>query len=325
MSNLKYPSFEELSKQTKFDFQNINFNSTQICNSLLKMYDKGNLLSSTGEEEDAYLLLMKFFEAYLKLRESKLYKEDKTFVEKMITADKLKLTIANLESLKSSLLLRYKERENESLMQKLAVEDNQKRIETTKANKKLDPLQILAKKFINPTDFIDLISKSDLKLLVIDTRSKHEYEYSHMNLSILINKSTKSQVSFINISSDLIENVPWKIEELLKIQDNDLQWKIFSNRKDFDYLILFDNDSTLNNFKSDSKLSILKRALYEFEANDKLKNEPLILDGGWNEWINIYPGYSISSNFGNLPRESIKTTDSKLIKAFYILSQLQMI
>jgi ubiquitin carboxyl-terminal hydrolase 8 len=308
---LQFLSFEELSNHAKFDFKNINFNSAQICNSLLKMFDKGNMLYSSGDEENAYLLLMKFFEAYVKLRASKFYKEDKAFVENMITGDKLNKTISNLENLKESLIYRYKEREA-----KIFIEKSSLNVDTRRSDLKLPTAgglnQIVEKKFIRPTEFTELITKSDLKVLIIDTRSKNEFDYSHMNLSILL-PDGKNRPQIINVPNELIENVAWKLEETLKKQDIENEAlsvsKIFANRKEYDYLILFDKDSTMNGIKADSKLSILKRAVFDFEPNDKLKNEPLVLDGGWNEWLNIYPGYSSSSNSNNLQREFIKSSN----------------
>jgi ubiquitin carboxyl-terminal hydrolase 8 len=308
---LQFLSFEELSNHAKFDFKNINFNSAQICNSLLKMFDKGNMLYSSGDEENAYLLLMKFFEAYVKLRASKFYKEDKAFVENMITGDKLNKTISNLENLKESLIYRYKEREA-----KIFIEKSSLNVDTRRSDLKLPTAgglnQIVEKKFIRPTEFTELITKSDLKVLIIDTRSKNEFDYSHMNLSILL-PDGKNRPQIINVPNELIENVAWKLEETLKKQDTENEAlsvsKIFANRKEYDYLILFDKDSTMNSIKADSKLSILKRAVFDFEPNDKLKNEPLVLDGGWNEWLNIYPGYSSSSNSNNLQREFIKSSN----------------
>ncbi len=308
---LQFLSFEELSNHAKFDFKNINFNSAQICNSLLKMFDKGNMLYSSGDEENAYLLLMKFFEAYVKLRASKFYKEDKAFVENMITGDKLNKTISNLENLKESLIYRYKEREA-----KIFIEKSSLNVDTRRSDLKLPTAgglnQIVEKKFIRPTEFTELITKSDLKVLIIDTRSKNEFDYSHMNLSILL-PDGKNRPQIVNVPNELIENVAWKLEETLKKQDTENEAlsvsKIFANRKEYDYLILFDKDSTMNSIKADSKLSILKRAVFDFEPNDKLKNEPLVLDGGWNEWLNIYPGYSSSSNSNNLQREFIKSSN----------------
>lgn len=311
---LQYLSFEELSSQAQFDFKSINFNNAQICNSLLKMFDKGNMLYLSGDEEAAYLLLMKFFEAYVKLRASKFYKEDKSFVENMITPEKLNKTISNLENLKESLVYRYKEREAKLFIEKSSQQSD---AETKKSEFKTPAnsiQQIIAKKFIRATEFTELITKSNLKFLIIDTRSKHEFDYSHMNLSILL-PDAKNRPQIINLPNELIETVAWKLEETLKINDSDNDAnsasKAFANRKDYDYLILFDKDSTLNNFKSDSKLSILKRAVFDFEPNDKLKNEPLVLDGGWNEWLAIYPGYSSASNTNSLQNEYINTNNGR--------------
>jgi hypothetical protein len=51
-------------------------------------------------------------------------------------------------------------------------------------------------------------------------------------------------------------------------------------------------------------LSIFKRAIFEFD-DKKLKNEPIILEGGWSKWTSFYPGFTQSSkNF--IPSMSTK-------------------
>lgn len=54
-------------------------------------------------------------------------------------------------------------------------------------------------------------------------------------------------------------------------------------------------------------MSILKRAIFDFD-DKKLKNEPIILDGGWSKWISLYPGFTQSSK-NHIPTLTVSKSD----------------
>ncbi len=125
----------------------------------------------------AYLLLMRFFESIRLLRQSSLYKEEKTYVDSLIDMNKLSRTLELLEGLKASLVKRY-----------TALEDKKKLSEV--ATKVVVPdkaaVTLADKKFLSPTELKSHISSSSYKFLLIDVRSQSEFEGSHINLSILL-------------------------------------------------------------------------------------------------------------------------------------------
>ena len=108
-TELSYRSFDELSKLAQTNFKNVDFNKRSTCASLLKIYDQGYSYLNLGDDEKAYLLLMRFFDAIQLLRKSKLYKEDKAYVDGLINMNKLEKTLDALEMIKASLIERYKE------------------------------------------------------------------------------------------------------------------------------------------------------------------------------------------------------------------------
>ncbi len=55
-------------------------------------------------------------------------------------------------------------------------------------------------------------------------------------------------------------------------------------------------------------MSIFKRAIFEFD-DKKLKNEPIILEGGWSKWTSFYPGFTQSSK--NFIPTKITNADSQ--------------
>lgn len=309
-TELGYKSFDDLVKMSKYDFTKINFNNRSTCTSLLKIYDQGLSYLNLGNEENAYLLLMRFFEAIQLLRKSELYKKDKPYVDSLINSNKLTKTLESLEKVKKSLIQRYKSKIDEQEKLTLKAEEEERiRINLSESKKlpKLSELSIEDKKFMTPTELKNSISTTDYKFLIIDTRSKSEFDYSHLNLNILLTEDKKTQnlIHYMNLPNEIIENVPWKLEESLRKFDADnmassMGSKLFAARNEYDFIVLLDRDSTSANLtKSNSKLLMLKKAIYEFDQNLMLKNEPIILNGGWNQWITYFPCFSSSTNSNN--------------------------
>lgn len=307
---LSYGSFAELQKADTLDLKKVNYNRRPICTSLLKMYDEGISLFKLGDDERAYMLLMRFFGSYQLLRTSKLYKEDRTYVDSLIDMKKATKTLQILEGIKESLVKRYKERaENEEAKKKLAEAEKIKEITASIAKVPgMGSLPPSENKFLTPTELKAQIFDTNYKFLVIDIRTKAEFDFSHINLNILLSGMDKKQnlIHYMNFPHDIIENVAWKLEESIKKFDaehSNTSSKLFCARHEYDYIVLLDRDSKSNLLKPDSKLLVFKKAIYEFDQSTKLKNEPIILDGGWNQWVTYFPGFRSSTSSNGIPAE----------------------
>ena len=285
--DLIYSSFEEFRQKTSFDFSKLDFNRPSICNSLLKLYDQGTSCLSLGDDEKAYMLLFRFFEGYLKLKSSKLYKQDKNYVDNFISKEKLNQTMSILETLNEEIKQRYQE-QNENKYQIITNEINICENMSESMTENLAETTAISN-CINPTEFTNLIRQNLYKILLIDIRNESEYQQSRINLDYLITSDGKEKnlISHINISDELIDTTCWNISDALAKKDQKAS-EIFSQRFNYDYLILFDSNSFYKDLKSDSKLMILKRALYDYDLK-KIKNEPVVLDGGWSQWLLYYP------------------------------------
>jgi ubiquitin carboxyl-terminal hydrolase 8 len=323
---LKYTNFEEFMKSTEFDFSKFNFENPSICNTLLKLFDQGNSFLSKGDEETAFQLLFRFFEGNMELRRTKLYTKDKTFIENFISNEKLAKTVEALENLKKNLKARYDQKiilNHKTNMDKTSTENNNKEFsENNNASFSL------VKKFFTPKELIDLIKNTDHKILIIDTREAKDFDQSQMNLSIMLADERKKQnsISYINIPSTLIENVVWNLTKSLKkfekknaLNKNQTVEQVFSSRAEYEYIVMFDQETDFDNFKIDSKLSILKKAIYEYEINTKLKNEPIILNGGWKQWVIYYPVFTTNTEAitsGNKANKNGLKDEKSFKKAF---------
>jgi hypothetical protein len=242
--DLIYPNFEAFNKaaEESFDFSKFNFGNPKICNSLLNLFDKGNDFLKLDDDEKAYICLMRFVEGVLKLRQSKFYKEDKSYVDGFIPSDKVKSAMTKLESLKSDIKARYVEREKKMLDEKKALEDKAKKDSNVNT---INEASMIMKTSLNSKELIEFLNKPLQKILIVDLRSSNEFNSSHLNLSLVLNDVRKKEsfnVDYINIPSELVETVAWKMSESLKKHDVEIS-KIFESRQSYDYLILFDTNS----------------------------------------------------------------------------------
>lgn len=221
-----------------FDFSKLNFNSPKICNSMMNLYDQGNGFLKLDDDEKGYIFLMRFVEGVLKLRQSKFYKEDKNYVESFISSEKLMSTMSRLEGLKIEIKARYIEREQKLQEEKKVLEETNK-----------ETIKNIIKTSVSCKELLELVNKPSQKILLIDIRSKNEFNSSHMNLNLILNdaKKRESSIDYINLPSESIETVVWKLSESLKKNDENVS-KIFESRQSYDHLIIFDYDSGKNTF-----------------------------------------------------------------------------
>ena len=98
----------------------------------------------------------------------------------------------------------------------------------------------------------------------------------------------------MNFPREIIENVAWKLEDAIR-NFNESDARLFSARADYDHIVLLDHDSDAPNLKPDSTLLVLKKAIHEFDQTTRLKNEPLVLSGGWSQWVTYFPGFCSGS------------------------------
>lgn len=112
---LAFTSIDELDKAAYLDPKMLDFNKPAICNSLLKIYDRANEYVKECDDERAYIMFMRFFEGFVQLRKSRIYKEDKHFVDNFITPAKLDQTMSRLERMKDELRKRYEQKSSSTV------------------------------------------------------------------------------------------------------------------------------------------------------------------------------------------------------------------
>jgi ubiquitin carboxyl-terminal hydrolase 8 len=310
---LKFKNFEDLKTASNFDFQKMDFTKRKVCDSLSKIYDEGMKKKKEGDNETAYCFLMRFTEGVMKLRKSNLYKTDKDYVDAFISTKRLMDTITLLEKLTGELKNIYQLNSIPAPQTPLPTLATTNFQENKNSTNQIKTLVQNEKKYASPKELVEMINKLDLKILLIDTRSKNEFLNSQINFNILLNtnKRNSENVSYINIPHEIIDNVPWKIYDELKKSNDSTTAQIFSNRINYDKTILFDKSTEYKNLLQNSQIAILKRALFEFDIENRLKSEPIVLDGGFDNWLLYYPGYTTNASPISNSMNELKLSESK--------------
>ena len=307
-------NLEELRSQAD-KIQTINqsqFNDLSICNRILKVYDEAmNVLdveTSSNfkipeeiDQELGYVYLWRFIQLCIKVNQSKIYEKDKLYIESLLSSKKRAKAMKILEQLQKSLKDRYIEIDD--LKVENVTLDNPNTTLSPTASKIDDDIQeIIVKKYINSKELVKLIEKTVFKLLIIDCRAKNEFNFAHMDLSYLKKREEATRIEYINLNRDLILPglVLWNLEEKLKEEKNIEFLDLLKKLSFFDYLILFDSKSIKSDLNlPDNNLLIVKRAFYDFDQSEnRCKNEPIIIIGGWYDWTTYYPAYK-KKNFSS--------------------------
>jgi hypothetical protein len=315
LDELQHQADEILSSQTQF-------NDCAKCNKILELYDKAlkNLDSNEIDQEVAYVYLWRFIQLCFKIKKSKLYLKDAIYIDSLLSKQKQAKAITLLETLTKSLKSRYTGDDlNELKIENIKIKEDKP---TSKNDEEIQ--QIIEKLFINSTELVKLIVQTKLKLLIIDCRSKAEFNFAHLDLSYIIKANeARLDVDYINLNNDLIKSglVLWKLEEQLRNEQDFEIIECLNKRSKYDYLILFDSKSIQSDLTvSDNRLAIVKRAFYEFDQDIdlKCKHEPIVLNGGWLDWIRYYPAYKKKNgSFVSLKQEEVKKPENLVLNIDY--------
>ncbi|CRK98995.1 CLUMA_CG011986, isoform B [Clunio marinus] len=246
----------------------------QILISLKKLIRKAEEMKVHGDEEQSYILYMKFMNLLSKLQKFPDYKKNKHQISEMLGSNEVITSYMDvLESLSNSLKERY--------AKKYPPESNHL-AESTKMN--IDDEKVLKEISANPEvkEVVDCESlftmmKDDKKLLILDCRPDDDYEQSK-----IIYKFT------VHVPEDSLElgMTAEKIQNRLP-NDSKVFWQFRTCRP---YIIFVDWSS--NRFNRNSPVWHLREILLGWDQElQELEKKPtmLLLEGGYEKWKTLYP------------------------------------
>ncbi|CAN8187599.1 unnamed protein product [Coccothraustes coccothraustes] len=297
-------SLKDLNKKTEVKPEKTSTKS--YVQSALKIFKAAEESRLDGDEEKAYILYMKYVAVYNLIRKRPDFKQQQDYFHSILGPTNLKKALDEAEILSDSLKLRYEEaevrkkleeRDRQELQKKQEPKDDGKssaknssesavdskgksqRIngETKHSLERKDQSDSLS---VTPERLFAMMSDKNIELLIMDARKSKDYQESCILKSI-------------SVPEEAIHpgDTAYLIEARLPEESKDL-WK---RRGQFHYVILLDWFSSAEDLKLGTTLQSLKDALFKWESKTILQNEPLILEGGYENWLLCFPQYTTNA------------------------------
>uniref|UniRef100_A0A9L0IMK7 ubiquitinyl hydrolase 1 n=1 Tax=Equus asinus TaxID=9793 RepID=A0A9L0IMK7_EQUAS len=140
---------------------------------------------------------------------------------------------------------------------------------------------------ITAKELYTMMMDKNISLIIMDARKMQDYQHSHISNSLSVPEEAISP----GVTASRIEaNLP---------DDSKDTWK---KRGNVEYVVLLDWFSSTKDLQLGTTLRSLKDALYKWESKTVLRNEPLVLEGGYENWLLCYPQYTTNAKVTPPPR-----------------------
>lgn len=243
-----------------------------------------------GDEEKSYILYMRHIETMIYIHSRDEYKGNRKTDS---LKDAIKESITAAEKLSQSLEKRYQalqEQEKQKVQPKVeekgSADELKKEVPKIYDTKKKEESVYngLPESSITSEKLFKLLMDRKLDIVIFDARSSSCFMKSHIKLGNCI----------ANIPEEIINKgqSAAALEKLLPQNSKEL-WSI---RRKVDLIVLMDWTSKLSSLSEDNKLKILKDTLIKWDPDTKYKHEPIILEGGYSDWLDRYPMYTTNSH-----------------------------
>uniref|UniRef100_A0A8C3VK25 Ubiquitin carboxyl-terminal hydrolase 8 n=1 Tax=Catharus ustulatus TaxID=91951 RepID=A0A8C3VK25_CATUS len=285
-------SLKDLNKKTEVKPEKTSTKS--YVQSALKIFKAAEESRLDGDEEKAYILYMKYVAVYNLIRKRPDFKQQQDYFHSILGPTNLKKALDEAEILSDSLKLRYEEAEVRKKLEERDRQELQKKQEPKddgKSSAKNSSESAVDSKgksqrvktqggAITPEKLFAMMSDKNIELLIMDARKLKDYQESCIPKSISVPEEAIRPGDTANL-----------IEARLPEDSRDA-WK---RRGQFHYCILLDWFSSAEDLKLGTTLQSLKDALFKWESKTILQNEPLILEGGYENWLLCFPQYTTNA------------------------------
>ncbi|KAF8788453.1 ubiquitin carboxyl-terminal hydrolase 8-like [Argiope bruennichi] len=277
---------KDLDSQSKIENTFKGKNTNILVISAEKVFKAAEASYIDKDEEKAYVQYTRFIELVLLLRKRK---DFANHPDCKLLSRNAQTAIARAEDLKASLLKRY------SILQEancLAENEKNEMINSLQNNKpdvvvsseqvtpevELPKTEDVPELSISSSKLFSLLTNQQFNIILMDTRPPKDFEESHIKHS-----------QCINIPQHLLEpgTTAMKLEGVLPPASLG-KWYM---RSEADYVILIDWDSKDESSYS-LHLEVLKQAMSKWDQRCSLKKPPVILQGGYKDWMLKYPMYT---------------------------------
>nr|XP_047927994.1 ubiquitin carboxyl-terminal hydrolase 8 isoform X2 [Anser cygnoides] len=299
-------SLKDLNKKTEIKPEKTSTKS--YVQSALKIFKAAEESRLDRDEEKAYILYMKYVTVYNFIKKRPDFKQQQDYFHSILGPTNLKKAIEEAERLSDSLKLRYEEAEVRKRLEERDRQELQKKQEpkddgkssaksssenTADSKGKSQKINGESKHSLERRDqseslsgavtaekLFAMMTDKSIELIIMDARSSKDYQESCIPRSISVPEEAISP----GVTASWIEaRLP---------EDSRDQWK---KRGHFDYVILLDWFSSAEDLKLGTTLQSLKDALFKWESKTLLQNEPLVLEGGYENWLLCFPQYTTNA------------------------------
>ncbi|XP_003471916.1 ubiquitin carboxyl-terminal hydrolase 8 [Cavia porcellus] len=306
-------SLKDLNKKTEVKPEKISTKS--YVHSALKIFKTAEECRLDRDEERAYVLYMKYVTVYNLIKKRPDFKQQQDYFHSVLGPANIKKAIEEAERLSESLKLRYEEaevrkkleekdrQEEEQLQQKrqeagkedasttakgslesvLDSKSKPQRINGEKSEKK----ETAEKGAITAKELYTMMMDRNISVLIMDARKTQDYRDSCIVDSLCVPEEAISP----GVTASWIEaNLPETSKDT---------WK---KRGNADCVVLLDWFSSAKDLQLGTTLRSLKDALFKWESKTVLRSEPLVLEGGYENWLLCYPQYTTNAKVTPPPR-----------------------
>ncbi|XP_061203309.1 ubiquitin carboxyl-terminal hydrolase 8 isoform X1 [Neopsephotus bourkii] len=299
-------SLEDLN--TKIEIKPEKTSTKSYVQSALKIFKAAEESRLDRDEEKAYILYMKYMSVYNFIKKRPDFKQQQDYFHSILGPTNLVKAVEEAERLSDSLKLRYEEAEvrkkleekdRQELQKKQEPKDDGKSSAKTTSESAVDSkgknqrINGESKHSLERKDQSDspsgavtaerlfaMMSDENIELLIMDARRLKDYQESCIPRSV----SVPEEAIRPGVTANWIET---RLPE-----DSRDPWK---RRGHFDYIVLLDWFSSAEDLKLGTTLQSLKDALFKWESKTILRNEPLILEGGYENWLLCFPQYTTNA------------------------------
>ncbi|XP_036094670.1 ubiquitin carboxyl-terminal hydrolase 8 isoform X3 [Rousettus aegyptiacus] len=284
--------------------------------SALKIFKTAEESRLDRDEEKAYVLYMKFVNVYNLIKIRPDFKQDQDYFHSILGLTNIKKAVEEAERLSESLKLRYeeaevrkkleeKDRQEEEKLQKQKKQEAGREDGGTSAKSSLENVldskdktrkingekneknETTEKGSITAKELYAMMMDENISLIIMDARRMQDYQDSRISNSVSVPEEA--------ISPGVTAS--W-IEAKLPDDSKDM-WK---KRGNVDYVVLLDWFSSTEDLQLGTTLRSLKDALFKWESKTVLRNEPLVLEGGYENWLLCFPQYTTNAKVTPPPR-----------------------
>ncbi|XP_063170545.1 ubiquitin carboxyl-terminal hydrolase 8 isoform X2 [Candoia aspera] len=309
-------SLKDLNKKTEIKPEKTS--TKNYVQSAVKIFKAAEECRLDRDEEKAYVLYMKYVTVYNLIKKRPDFKQQQDYFLSLLGPTNIKKAVEEAERLSDSLKLRYeeaevrkkleeKDRQEEQLLKKQELKDDAKTSSEISSDPKGknqlingDKKNLADKKdssqngAVTAEKLFTMMMDKSIKVMIMDARCLKDYQESCIINSVCVPEEAISA----GVTANWIE---------AKLPDASKEpWK---ERGQVDYVVLLDWFSSAKDLQLGTTLRSLKDALFKWESRAVLQNEPLVLDGGYENWLLYYPQYTTNAKV-TLPQRSQKETIS---------------